>query len=66
MRMKKIGEEMWDGRKVKVRVKAGLGMVSGWEGHIIEIQGDKALVDFPYADIRWISLEDLEIVKKGE
>jgi len=50
----------------KVRVKAGLGIVSGWEGYIIEIRGNKAWVDFPYVDIRWIFLEDLELVRRNE
>ena len=48
----------------KVRVKMGLGTISGKTGYIIEIDGDKALVDFPYYDIRTIYIEDLEIIKQ--
>jgi len=51
----------------KVRVKKGLGMVSGKTGTILRIRDGKALVDMPYYDIREIFVEDLELVcREGE
>jgi len=48
----------------KVKVKSGLGMISGHTGYIIAINGEKAVVDFPYYDIKEIYLEDLTKIKK--
>jgi len=48
----------------KVRVKRGLGMVSGKRGTIIYIGNKKALINFPYDDIREIYFEDLELLRR--
>jgi len=45
-------------------VKSGLGMISGHTGYIIAINGEKAVVDFPYYDIKEIYLEDPIKIKK--
>ncbi len=46
----------------KVKVKKGLGIISGKTGYIIKITNEKALINFPYYDIREIYLKDLEKV----